>query len=89
MAELRRSLDLGTVSAGGVKRETRAGMGHCQGRYCASIVAHLASARADAPVDEYSFYAPRPPIKPVSIGAIARDHPDRATSDNAEGTAME
>ena len=89
MAELRRSLDLGTVSAGGVKRETRAGMGHCQGRYCASIVAQLASARADAPVDEYSFYAPRLPIKPVSIGAIARDHRDGAISDNAEGTAME
>jgi hypothetical protein len=39
-----------------LKRITRAGMGRCQGRYCA---AHLAGA-----------FTPRPPVRPVRIGDI-------------------
>ncbi|MBT8100417.1 MAG: FAD/NAD(P)-binding oxidoreductase, partial [Gammaproteobacteria bacterium] len=47
------------------------GMGPCQGRYCAPVAAELLAERSGQPVDEYSFFAPRPPLKPVRIGDIA------------------
>lgn len=55
---------------GSLKRATRLGMGPCQGRYCAQIVApHIARANGGE-VDERAFFAPRVPIKPVSIAAV-------------------
>jgi NADPH-dependent 2,4-dienoyl-CoA reductase/sulfur reductase-like enzyme len=57
---------------GAVKRATRCGMGRCQGRYCAPLVASAAAAAAGMPLDEDFFFAPRPPAKPVPLSAIAR-----------------
>ncbi len=72
LGQVGQAMSGGAASLGAVKRQTRAGMGRCQGRYCGPLVAEmLATAGAAAP-DELSFAAPRPPIKPVSIAAIAR-----------------
>ncbi|MDE0009144.1 MAG: (2Fe-2S)-binding protein, partial [Gammaproteobacteria bacterium] len=57
---------------GSLKRRTRAGMGRCQGRYCGPVIAALIAERTDTLLDEFSLFAPRPPVKPVPIGAIAR-----------------
>ena len=57
----------GATSLGGVKQRTRLGMGPCQGRYCASNAAEFLADRMGEAVDEYSFFAPRPPLKPVRI----------------------
>lgn len=55
---------------GNVKRATRVGMGRCQGRYCAQVLApHIATSQG-RPVDERAFFAPRVPIKPVEIADI-------------------
>jgi len=64
-------------TAGALKRVTRAGMGKCQGRYCSPIVASLAAAQSELPIDEFSGFAPQPPAKPTEISAIAAPpHPD-------------
>ena len=56
--------------AGTLKRGTRLGMGRCQGRYCAGVAARLVAGAAGVPVTDRSLFAPRVPIKPVSISAI-------------------
>jgi hypothetical protein len=63
----------GAAHTGAVKRITRAGMGPCQGRYCAAVIATLAARRADRPVDEFSGFAPTPPFRPVSVELLAAD----------------
>lgn len=55
-----------------LKRATRAGMGRCQGRYCASVIARLCSNE----VDEFGLFAPRPPAKPVPIHALSVEQPE-------------
>jgi hypothetical protein len=47
-------------------------MGRCQGRYCAPLLNHLVATRCDRPQDEFSGFAPRVPIKPVTIADLAR-----------------
>ena len=56
---------------GSLKRALRLGMGRCQGRYCMHAVAPHLAGEHGVPVDEFAFFAPRPPVKPVSISAIA------------------
>lgn len=58
----------GAASLAALKKATRAGMGRCQGRMCAATVARLAGTRT-----EQGFAAPRPPLKPVPVAAIARN----------------
>ncbi|MFT7191279.1 MAG: thioredoxin reductase [Dinoroseobacter sp.] len=55
---------------GSLKLSTRIGMGRCQGRYCAPAAARLIAERSGTPLTDRSFFAPRVPIKPVSIAAI-------------------
>jgi hypothetical protein len=45
-------------------------MGRCQGRYCAPAAARLLAETTGAALEDRSFFAPRVPIKPVSIAAI-------------------
>ena len=63
--------DTGMHSMAEIKRCTRLGMGRCQGRYCAPLLAGLLHDRYGHRLDEYALYAPRPPVKPVPIGVIA------------------
>ncbi|GGK50918.1 FAD-dependent oxidoreductase [Salinarimonas ramus] len=61
----------GSRTIGDVKRRTRAGMGRCQGRYCAPLVAERLARATGEPPGEMSFFAPRVPFKPVSIAELA------------------
>jgi len=54
-----------------IKRVTRAGMGSCQGRTCRSLIASELSRAYGVPVEEVLMPAFRPPVKPVSLGALA------------------
>ena len=65
-------LDDDCPTLGTIKRQTRLGMGACQGRYCAPVVAALLAQRSDAGMDQYSLFAPRAPIKPVRISEIVK-----------------
>jgi len=62
----------GLTAIGAVKRCTRAGMGRCQGRYCAPVLDALLATRLGRPRDEYSGFAPRVPVKPIAIEDLAR-----------------
>ncbi len=57
---------------GAVKRRTRLGMGRCQGRYCAPVLEALMAERMGAERGEFTGFAPRVPVKPVSIEELAQ-----------------
>jgi len=61
------ALEKGHTDIGAVKRDTRIGMGRCQGRYCAPPLAGYIARRLEVDVQDLSFFAPRMPIKPVSM----------------------
>lgn len=69
-ADIEAGLAPGADSIGAVKRQTRSGMGRCQGRYCGPLVAALAAAHRGEALSEASYWAPRPPVKPIRIGEI-------------------
>jgi NADPH-dependent 2,4-dienoyl-CoA reductase/sulfur reductase-like enzyme len=59
-------------SIGDLKRATRAGMGSCQGRYCGPILSRALAAKLGSEPTEDLRFAPRMPVKPVTIAAIAQ-----------------
>jgi glycine/D-amino acid oxidase-like deaminating enzyme len=59
-----------------VKRLTRAGMGRCQGRFCAGPLTKLVEAEGGPVPDVSAFFAPRPPARPVPLGALAVEKPE-------------
>jgi glycine/D-amino acid oxidase-like deaminating enzyme/bacterioferritin-associated ferredoxin len=68
---LRTALAEGACSLGALKKATRAGMGRCQGRMCGATVARFAGA-----VEEGDWAAPRAPVKPVPVMALAMEKPE-------------
>jgi glycine/D-amino acid oxidase-like deaminating enzyme len=78
---LRQEIAGGLGSVAALKKATRAGMGRCQGRFCAVTVARLAPGRVDAGlvgaglgdarlVDDWAFAAPRAPVRPVPAAPL-------------------
>ncbi len=61
----------GAADMGSLKRATRLGMGRCQGRYCGPLAFALLHERGLATADPMSFFAPRPPLRPVTLGAVS------------------
>ncbi len=70
MGQIDNATQSGCASIAEVKQRTRAGMGRCQGRYCASLLAELLTELSESPIDEESFFAPRVPVIPVRVGDI-------------------
>ena len=71
---------LGAVRAGAgdlqsVKLACRLGMGACQGRNCAPAMALQLAQLTGRPVEAMGRIQPRPPIKPISLGAMAHHEP--------------
>lgn len=64
-----------TPAIGEIKRRTRCGMGRCQGRYCGSLLADLLAERGGRPLDERAGFAPRGPVKPMTISELVRAAP--------------
>jgi bacterioferritin-associated ferredoxin len=65
-----RALAAGAGHIGTVKRETRAGMGPCQGRYCGPLIAAMVARSTGEQPGELSGFAPSPPVRPVEVGAL-------------------
>jgi D-hydroxyproline dehydrogenase subunit alpha len=65
------ALDDGATTLGAIKRQTRLGMGRCQGRYCAPLAAELLAGALGQQPDAEQMFAPRTPLRPVSVAAIA------------------
>lgn len=60
---------VGVQSPGALKRLTRIGMGHCQGRFCGFVVNERFD-QASAPGGQVGF-APQPPFRPTPLVALA------------------
>ncbi|MEJ0016234.1 MAG: FAD-dependent oxidoreductase [Acetobacteraceae bacterium] len=69
---LRREMANGLASLPALKKATRAGMGRCQGRFCAATIARLCP---DAP-DDWAFAAPRAPLRPVPAAPLMFEAPE-------------
>ncbi len=69
---LRAELANGLTSLPALKKATRAGMGRCQGRFCAATIARLCP---DAP-DDFAFAAPRAPLRPVPAAPLMFEAPE-------------
>ena len=63
---LRQEIAGGLGSVAALKKATRAGMGRCQGRFCAATIARLAP---NLP-DDWAFAAPRAPARPVAAAPL-------------------
>ena len=70
LGQIRAGLEAVPGHVGTLKRATRVGMGRCQGRYCGAVAARIVAGATGKPIDDHSHFAPRVPIKPVSIAAI-------------------
>ncbi len=67
LADVEEAIAVHGRTLGAIKRRTRLGMGPCQGRYCAPVVLHMLAKDHGQMIDEYSFFAPRSPLKPIRI----------------------
>ncbi len=70
LGDIRAGLGTTPGHVGSLKRATRVGMGRCQGRYCGPVAARMVSEATVKAIEDFSFFAPRVPIKPVAISAI-------------------
>lgn len=55
-----------------MKSFTRCGMGPCQGRLCGLTVVELIAECRGVPVPEVGYYRIRSPIKPITVGELAK-----------------
>ena len=58
--EIEAGIAPGSESIGAVKRQTRGGMGRCQGRYCGPVIAALSAERRGEALSEAGHWAPAP-----------------------------
>jgi len=71
--EIRQIIADGAIGIQEIKRLTRAGMGHCQGRMCESTIAQMISIQTKQLVEETGWSTPRPPVKPIPLGILAAE----------------
>ncbi len=69
--ELKDYILKGCYSLDALKAQSRCGMGHCQGRMCASSVAELIANAHAIPLENLNPYQARPPLFPISMGELA------------------
>jgi bacterioferritin-associated ferredoxin len=72
LSDVEAALADGRPAIGELKRRTRVGMGSCQGRYCAPLLAELLAQRQGRKLDEMALFAPRAPVKPMRISELSR-----------------
>ncbi|MCA0423950.1 MAG: FAD-dependent oxidoreductase [Proteobacteria bacterium] len=70
IAEARARTRLADIAT--IKRLTRAGMGKCQGRYCAARLAAV----LDGKTEDAAFSAPQMPLRPIPLAALAVEKPE-------------
>ncbi|MBK3802920.1 FAD-dependent oxidoreductase [Azospirillum brasilense] len=74
--QVRAEIAAGHDSLAALKRNTRLGMGRCQGRYCSATAALLLEQATGRPRAADQYLAPRLPAKPTPAGAFAFEKPE-------------
>lgn len=72
LAALRAAVADGTRELSALKLQTRLGMGLCQARVCGPTAELLLACETRRPREEVGQVNPRPPVRPVTLGALAR-----------------
>ena len=76
MGDLRRVSALtGAEDANRLKSFSRAGMGRCQGRFCADNVQEIAAVLRGRPLSEMGIQRCQMPVKPIPLGDLTRISP--------------
>ena len=70
LGEIRKAVDDGAAGINDIKRRTRLGMGHCQGRFCGQVINEIISMLRNEKISVESF-TPRIPIRPVPFKVLA------------------
>ncbi|MDQ7798636.1 MAG: (2Fe-2S)-binding protein [Candidatus Edwardsbacteria bacterium] len=65
------AIEKGATTADEVKRLTRAGMGHCQGRTCRRLVNQLLARRLGQRPEDQKPVTQRSPLQPISLKTLA------------------
>lgn len=76
LGRVRALLAAGVTDPGCIKRQTRLGMGRCQGRYCGTLLAEAIARMHGRPLDPWLLFAPQLPAKPVPAAALAVEKPE-------------
>jgi len=74
--DARQAIRHGVTTANGLKGQVRVGMGPCQGRMCSPLVAQLISDERGMSLEQVGTFTPRPPIKPIPLGAVRAPQSD-------------
>lgn len=89
-AQVDEAIAQGSTTLNDVKRHTRCGMGFCQGRICAQVLAPYVAERTGTPLAAVGQFNARAPVKPVPLGALATmPDPDTAAAATADATISE
>jgi NADPH-dependent 2,4-dienoyl-CoA reductase/sulfur reductase-like enzyme len=70
--EIRRAIASGAHTTNEVKLLTRAGMGNCQGRMCAHLIARWVAHETGRSLEQVGGLPPRPPLFPVPVADLGR-----------------
>jgi len=71
-AALLTALALGCPGPNQLKAFTRCGMGPCQGMQCGATVSALIAEVHEIDIAQVGYYRVRSPVKPVTLGQIAK-----------------
>lgn len=71
LGEIRDLIAQGYTTIDEIKRVSRAGMGHCQGRTCRQLIAREIAQALGVSVEEVEMPQFRPPSRPVLLSTIA------------------
>ena len=72
LADVRSAIGEGVRDVSAIKLLCRLGMGPCQGRECGSIGGLIVAREVGRPPDQVGRINPRPPVRPVTLGALSR-----------------
>jgi NAD(P)H-nitrite reductase large subunit len=72
MGEIKKGIDNGFTTPKGLKTAVRISMGNCQGRICGPVIYDILKVLAKQEPEILRPFGARPPLKPVSIGALAK-----------------
>jgi len=71
LGEIERAIANGLADVEEIKRYTGLGTGPCQGKECLSALGRLLVARGLVPAAALRPFTARPPVEPVTFGALA------------------
>lgn len=71
-SEIDLAIKRGALTMNDVKRQTRCGMGYCQGRICSPTLSLYLQVKAGVTASDAGTFNFRAPVKPVPLGALAR-----------------